>query len=134
MRTIAAALCASLVLAACGGGDPQKQHVRSTVNEWLASLAVGHRHGDSPRACSHLTRGLQKSITVQLRMRGMHATCKTWAANWTGRATPPGNKGAHVTKVVIRGARARAAVAAPPDRSSEVELRKVGGRWLIDNY
>lgn len=132
MRVVPLILVA-LALATCGGDNDAKQ-VRSAVEDWLGSLAVGHEKGDNARACSHLTRGLQKSIDVQLRMRGEHATCRSFAANWTGRSTPPGNRGARVTKVVVNGSAARASLAAPPDRSSEVTLRKIGGRWLIDNY
>jgi hypothetical protein len=122
-----------LLLAGCGG-DSQSDQARHTVEGWLSTLAVGKEKGDDARACSYLTRGLQKSIDVQLRMRGEHANCRTFAAKWTGRSTPPGNRGAHVTKVVVTGNTARADLAAPPDRSSEVKLRKVGGHWLIDNY
>src|SRR3954451_707695 len=123
-----------VLLAACGAKS-QTDEVRSTVNGWLSTLAVGSKDkGESAKACAYLTRGLRNSIDVQLRMRGEHATCKTFAANWTGRSTPPGNRGAHVTKVVVTGTTARASLAAPPDRASEVKLRKVGGRWLIDNY
>jgi hypothetical protein len=127
-------LVVALLLAGCGGGDSQSDQVRHTVEGWLSSLAVGKEKGDNARACSYLTHGLQKSIDVQLRMRGERANCRTFAANWTGRSTPPGNKGAHVTKVVVSGSTARASLAAPPDRSSEVQLRKINGRWRIDNY
>jgi hypothetical protein len=127
-------LVVALLLAGCGGGDSQSDQVRHTVEAWLSSLAVGKEKGDNARACSYLTHGLQKSIDVQLRTRGEHANCRTFAANWTGRSTPPGNKGAHVTKVVVSGSTARASLAAPPDRSSEVQLRKINGRWRIDNY
>jgi hypothetical protein len=127
-----------VLLGACGGGGssastPEKQ-VRSTVEHWLSSLAAGDKKGDNARACAFLTRGLQKAIDVQLRMRGEHASCKTYAANWTGRSTPPGRVGAHVTGVVVAGTTARASLAAPPDRTSTVQLRKVDGRWRIDNY
>jgi hypothetical protein len=132
---IASALVVCVLLGACGGGGrSQTDEVRSTVQGWLSTLAVGKGKGDNARACSYLTRGLQKSIDVQLRMRGEHANCRTFAANWTGRSTPPGNRGAHITNVVVSGNTATAGLAAPPDRSSEVKLRKVGGRWLIDNY
>jgi hypothetical protein len=134
MRILVVLLGACLLLSGCGGADKTSSEVRSTVEDWLASLAVGHDKGDNARACSHLTPGLQKSIDLQLRVRGERATCKSFAAQWTGHSTPPGNKGAHVTTVVVNGATARAGLAAPPDRSSEVKLRKVGKRWLIDNY
>ena len=124
------------VLAACGGGggNSQAKQVRSTVDAWLSTLSVGKEKGDDARACAYLTPALRKSIDQQLRMRGEHANCRTFAANWTGRSTPPGNRGAHVTNVVVTGSRARAGLAAPPDRTSEVKLRKVGGHWLIENY
>ena len=135
MRSAAAALCLCVLLGACGGGgNTSEKQVRETVEGWLSSLAVGHEKGDNARACAYLTRGLQKSIDLQLRMRGERATCRTFAANWTGRSTPPGNKGARVTKVVVSGATAHASLAAPPDRSSDVTLRKIRGRWRIDNY
>ena len=131
----APALVFCVLLAACGGGgNSQADQVRSTVEGWLSTLAVGNGHGQNAKACSYLTRGLQKSMTQQLRMRGEHATCMTYAAKWTGRSTPPGNKGAHVTKVSVGGTTAHAELAAPPDRTSEVTLKKVAGRWLIDNY
>jgi hypothetical protein len=131
----ASALVVSVLLASCGGGgNSETDQVRSTVESWLSTLAVGKVKGDNARACSYLTHGLQKSIDVQLRMRGEHASCRTFAARWTGGSTPPGNKGAHVTKVVVSGATARASLAAPPDRTSDVKLRKVAGRWRIDNY
>jgi hypothetical protein len=134
---IAAALAVCVLLASCGGGggeNTEAKQVRSTVESWLASLAAGHDKGDNARACSYLTRGLQKAIDVQLRMRGEHATCKTYAANWTGRSTPPGRVGAHVTGVAVAGRTARVSLAAPPDRTSDVQLRKIDGRWRIDNY
>jgi hypothetical protein len=132
---LAPAVAACVLLAACGGGgNSQADEVRSTVDAWLSTLAVGHGHGQNAKACSYLTRNLQKSMTLQLRMRGEHATCMTYAAKWTGGSTPPGNPGAHVTKVAVAGTTARAELAAPPDRSSEVKLKKVAGRWLIDNY
>jgi|tagenome__1003787_1003787.scaffolds.fasta_scaffold18090257_1 hypothetical protein len=130
----AAALVALVLLASCGGGHTETDNVRSSVEDWLSTLAVGKEKGDNARACAHLTHGLQKAIDVQLRMRGEHATCQTFAANWTGRSTPPGNRGAHVTKVVVNGTTALVSLAAPPDRSSDVKLRKVDGRWRIDNY
>ena len=131
---IASALAVCVLLASCGGGGGETTQVRAEVEDWLSALSVGNGQGDSKRACTHLTPGLQKAISLQLRTRGEHATCMTFAANWTGRSTPPGNKGAHVTKVVVRGATARASLAAPPDRTSDVRLRKIDGRWRIDNY
>jgi hypothetical protein len=131
---IAAALAVSVLLASCGGGGGETTQVRAEVEDWLSALAIGNGRGDSKRACTHLTPGLQRSITVQLRMRGEHATCMTFAAKWTGRSTPPGNKGAHITKIVVNGTKARASLAAPPDRSSDVQLRKIAGTWRIDNY
>jgi hypothetical protein len=135
MRT-ATALAVCVLLASCGGGGGggDTSQVRAEVDDWLSSLATGSGKGDSKRACTHLTPGLQKSISLQLRMRGEHATCMTFAAKWTGRSTPPGNKGAHVTKVVVHGATANASLAAPPDRTSDVHLRKIDGNWRIDNY
>jgi hypothetical protein len=122
-------------LAACGGGeDSQTKEVRGTVEGWLSTLAVGKDKGDNARACAYLTPALRKSIDQQLRMRGEHGNCRTFAANWTGRSTPPGNRGAHVTDVVVSGKTASASLAAPPDRTSEVKLRRVGGHWLIENY
>jgi hypothetical protein len=130
---LAAIVIAVLVLASCGGKS-ESDRARSAVEGWLATLSVGSSHGDSAKACSYLTRGLQTSMNLQLRTSGLHATCKTYAANWTGRSEPPGNRGAHVTKVVVEGTKARAELAAPPDRTSEVTLRKVRDRWLIENY
>ena len=135
---ITAALVACVLLASCGGGgrggNGEAKQVRSTVEAWLSSLSAGSKKGDSARACSYLTRGLQKAMDVQLRTRGEHATCKTYAANWTGRSTPPGRVGAHVTGVAVAGRTARASLAAPPDRTSDVQLRKVDVSWRIDNY
>src|SRR3954453_1421217 len=114
MRIKACAFClaGSLLLAACGGcaggESSQAKDVRVTVERWLAALALEHRPGDNARACSYLTGALRKSIDLQLRMRGVHASCKTYAANWTGRSTPPGRPGAHVTAVVVAGRTARA--------------------------
>jgi hypothetical protein len=132
---IAAVLALLVLLASCGGGGSgETSQVRAEVDDWLSALAIGNGKGDSKRACTHLTPGLQKSISLQLRMRGEHATCMTFAAKWTGRSTPPGNKGAHVTKVVVHGTTASVSLAAPPDRTSDVKLRKIDGRWRIDNY
>lgn len=133
---IAPALAVCVLLASCGGGGGggETSQVRAEVDDWLSALAIGNGKGDSKRACTHLTPGLQKSISLQLRMRGEHATCMTFAAKWTGRSTPPGNKGAHVTKVVVHGSTASASLAAPPDRTSDVQLRKIDGTWRIDNY
>jgi hypothetical protein len=134
MRIALVVAAVSLLLTGCGGSKSQADEVHSTVDAWLSALAVGHDKGENAKACSYLTPALQKSIDLQLRTRGEHATCNSFAANWTGRSTPPGNPGAHVTKVVVNGTTAVAELAAPPDRSSEVKLRKVGDRWLIDNY
>jgi hypothetical protein len=132
---IAPALAVCVLLASCGGGGGgETSEVRAEVDDWLSALATGNGKDDSKRACTHLTPGLQKSISLQLRMRGEHATCMTFAARWTGRSTPPCNKGAHVTKVVVLGISASASLAAPPDRTSEVRLRKIDGTWRIDNY
>jgi hypothetical protein len=135
---IASTLLACVLLASCGGGgggeSSEAQQVRSTVDGWLSSLAAGTKKGDNGRACAYLTRGLQKAMDVQLRTRGEHATCETYAANWTGRSTPPGRVGAHVTGVAVAGRTARVSLAAPPDRTSDVQLLKIDGRWRIDNY
>lgn len=134
---IAAALAVCVLLASCGGGgggSSETKQVRSTVEAWLSSLSTGSKKGNNVRACSYLSRGLQKAIDLQLRMRGVHATCKTYAADWTGRSTPPGRVGAHVTGVAVTGRTARVSLAAPPDRTSDVQLRKINGRWRIDNY
>jgi hypothetical protein len=133
MRIALVLAVVALLLVGCGGKSESDQ-VRSTVEGWLGTLAVGSKGGDSARACSYLTHGLHKSMDVQLRTSGVQATCRTYAAKWTGRSEPPGNRGAHVTKVVVEGKTARAELAAPPDRSSEVRLRKVRGHWLIENY
>jgi hypothetical protein len=143
----------AIVLAAlicdCGGGSsgststaakpkaPESaagHEVRTTVQGWLASLATPTKHGDDARACGYLTHGLQQSISQQLRMRGEHGTCKTWAAKWTGRSNPPGRDGAHVIAINVSGTTATATLRAPPDRESDVQLERVGSRWLIDNY
>jgi hypothetical protein len=108
--------------------------VRSTVQGWLDSLQTPNRQGDDARACTYLTRGLQKAITQELRMRGEHATCKTYAAKWTGGANPPGRDGAHVTAIDVTGTKATVTLEAPPDRESNVQLKRVGSRWRIDNY
>ncbi|HYZ30351.1 MAG TPA: hypothetical protein VE570_14910 [Thermoleophilaceae bacterium] len=134
MRFVPVAIVCCFLAACGGGGDSQAKEVRGTVEGWLSTLSVGKEKGDSARACAYLTPALRKSIDQQLRMRGEHAKCRTFAANWTGRSTPPGNRGAHVTDVVIKGNSASAGLAAPPDRTSEVKLRKLGGHWLIENY
>jgi hypothetical protein len=128
----------------CGGGSSSDsprphgsvpaQQVRTTVQGWLDSLTVGSRHGDNVRACAYLTPGLRKSIDEQLRVRGERASCRTFAANWTGGSTPPGRPGAHITRVAVTDGSASVSLAAPPDRESEVRLQHVRGRWLIDNY
>src|SRR4051812_2061008 len=97
---IASALAICVLLASCGGGGGQSsgaKQVRAPVEAWLSSLSAGSKKGDNARACAYLTRDLQKAMDVQLRTRGEHATCKTYAANWTGRSTPPCRPGAHVT-------------------------------------
>jgi hypothetical protein len=143
---VIAALAFSVAVSACGGdgGDVRARpnanesaaarQVRASVQGWLDNLETGKAKGNNERACGYLTRALQRSIDEQLRVRGEHATCATYAAKWTGRSTPPGNAGAHITAVNVRGAQATATLKAPPDRESEVQLRKVGGRWLIENY
>jgi hypothetical protein len=132
MRSLSALATVLLALAVgCGGSESSSAgHVRATVDDWLNALSSG----DSPRACASLTPNLRRSIDTQLRIRGEKATCRTFAAKWTGGSTPPGRRGAHVTAVSVTGARARASLAAPPDRESEVQLRKLGGHWLIQNY
>jgi hypothetical protein len=143
-RACAALAIALTVLAAgCGGGSSTKpkrhesaaaRQVRATVAAWLASLETPTKHGDNAHACAYLTRALQQSITQQLRMRGERGSCKTWAAKWTGRSNPPGRDGAHISAVNVTGAKATATLKAPPDRESDVQLERVGGRWLINNY
>jgi hypothetical protein len=130
-----------LLLIGCGSGSavkpqqsPVEREVRTTVQDWLASLKTPTRQGDNARACTYLTPGLRDAITQQLRMRGEHATCKTYAAKWTGGLKPPGRDGARVTAVVVTGTTATATLHAPPDRESDVRLERIGNRWLIDNY
>lgn len=142
MRRLSALIAALLMLIpGCGGGDDrsstatrhesaQARQVRVTVDGWLNALTTGN----SPRACAYLTPDLRHSIDTQLRVRGENATCRTFAAKWTGGSTPPGRKGAHVTAVTVAGKKADASLAAPPDRESEVQLRKLGAHWLIQNY
>jgi hypothetical protein len=140
MRVLFAVTAAVLVLTAgCGGGgsSPSGRHestktrqVRATVDSWLNALTSG----DSPRACGYLTPDLRQSIDTQLRVRGEKATCRTFAAKWTGGSTPPGRKGAHITAVTVTGPKASASLAAPPDRQSEVKLLQLAGHWLIQNY
>jgi hypothetical protein len=144
MRSARAVLALLALVAGCGGGGATNsptsgasaaaQHVRASVEDRLGSLATPKHAGSSLRACSHLTRALQRSIDTQLRMRGEHATCRTFAAKWTGGSNPPGRLGAHVTAVAVHGDTATVTLKAPPDRESEVKLRRVGSRWLIDNY
>jgi hypothetical protein len=138
MRVLFAVTAAVLLLAAgCGGSSASGRHesmqsrqVRATVDGWLNALSSG----DSPHACGYLTPNLRQSIDTQLRVRGEKATCRTFAAKWTGGSTPPGRKGAHITAVTVTGPKASAALAAPPDRQSEVKLLQLGGHWLIQNY
>jgi ketosteroid isomerase-like protein len=140
MRVLSAMTAAVLVVAVgCGGGGStsagrhesvQTRQVRVTVEGWLNALNAG----DSPRACGYLTPDLRHSIDTQLRVRGEKATCRTFAAKWTGGSTPPGRAGAHITAVTVAGAKASASLAAPPDRESEVKLRELRGHWLIENY
>ena len=144
------AVVLAAALAGCGGGSsganssaaakpkphesPAARQVRTTVEGWLASLQTPRKPGDNQRACGYLTHGLQQSIGEQLRVRGEHGSCKTWAAKWTGQSNPPGRDGAHVTAISVTGAKATATLKAPPDRESDVQLEHVGGRWLINNY
>jgi hypothetical protein len=133
-------------LAGCGGSAAPKtgehapheslaaQEVRASVQGWLRSLQTPKSPGSSPRACGYLTPHLQKSIDEQLRVRGEHANCKTFAARWTGGSNPPGRVGAHITAIKVGGEQATVTLKAPPDRESDVTLRKLRGRWLIENY
>jgi hypothetical protein len=129
-----AGLLLALLIAGCGGsgggGGGDTARVRTAVEGWLATLTSG----DSARACAHLTPALQRSIDEQLRTSGEKGTCRTFAAKWTGGSTPPGRRGAHVTSVSVSGAKASATLKAPPDLESQVQLRRLGGRWLIQNY
>jgi len=144
-RDLVAVLLVALICG-CGGGSSASRdqrgrqessvarQVRTTVEGWLESLETSKNRGDNARACSYLTHALQQSITQQLRMRGEHGTCRTYAAKWTGRSNPPGRDGAHVTAITVTGAKATATLRAPPDRESDVQLERVGSRWLINNY
>jgi hypothetical protein len=139
-------LLVALAAVGCGSGasgsgtqsQPREtaaaRQVRVTVEAWLGALQTPSKPGDSARACSYLAPGLQNGINQQLRMRGEHATCKTFAAKWTGGLNPPGRDGAHVTAIAVSGKKATATLKAPPDRESDVELERVGARWLIANY
>jgi hypothetical protein len=134
------AICLTALACGCGAGSGSgastspERAVRTAVQDWLASLRTPTRPGDNARACGYLTRGLQHSITQQVRTGGEHGTCKTWAAKWTGQANPPGRDGARVTAVNVSGTTATVTLKAPPDRESDVQLKRVAGRWLIDNY
>jgi hypothetical protein len=144
MRRYAIVLVALAALAGCGSGSrtsgtlpaphneqsPAERQIRTTVESWLLALV----EDDSAGACSYLTPSLQRSITTQLRIHGETGTCKTAAATWTGGSTPPGHRGAHVTDVRVAQGAASATLKAPPDRESQVDLRKVRGHWLIQNY
>jgi hypothetical protein len=127
------AVGAALGVGACGSkSEPSaEQRAAATMLErWLGEMAAG----DDRRACDGLTVGLQRVIDLQLRQRAIHATCHTYAAQWTSGARVPGHKGAKVTEVRINGARATATLTAPPDLQSEVRLQKVDGRWKVANY
>lgn len=123
------------VAVGCGGSHapsrtPDEQAVSRTVTSWLGALATE----DSPRACSYLTRHLQTLIDQQLRTHSEPGSCRTWAGRWIGGQTPPGRRDAHVTTVHVAGRRATATIDASSAVERTVELRKVGGRWLIENY
>lgn len=139
MRASASSVTAIVLLlaAGCGGSGSARpaqsnaqREVGTTVTGWLKALTAG----DNARACAYLTPGLQRSIDTQLRIRGETTTCRTFAAKWTGGTKPPGRAGAHVTSVVVTGAKADVTLKAPPDLESDVLLQKLGGRWLIQNY
>jgi hypothetical protein len=135
MRIVLAILAAAaaLGLGACGGKSGPSADQRAaatTLRTWLGEMAAG----DDRRACDGLTVGLQRLIDLQLRQRAIHATCRTYAAQWTSGARVPGHKNAKVTEVRISGARATATLTAPPDLESEVRLQKVEGRWKVSNY
>jgi hypothetical protein len=135
-----------LTLLGCGGGGGaptvrtpakpsaallEQRAVKRTVGGWLEALVAG----DNPRACAYLTPSLQRAIDrhVQL-IRRERGKCPQWAARWTGGRKPPGRADAHVARVTVTGTSADATVVARPDLTSDVRLRKLRGRWLIDNY
>ena len=105
-RLVLVLLC---LAAGCGSGgtatkpreSTDARQVRATVQEWLATLTTSAEKGDNARACSYLTPALRRSIDEQLRVRGETATCKTFAANWTGGNNPPGRLGAQVVAVTV---------------------------------
>jgi hypothetical protein len=134
-RVVAVLALGSIALAmGCGRGASEgsadKRQVERMVTAWLSAL-VAH---DNPRACSYLAPALQKSIDEQLRLRGEHGNCRTWAARWTGGSTPPGHRSARVTAVRITGREATVTLHAASGLDSVVRVRKLGGNWRIENY
>lgn len=144
MHRVATGLLVTLFITpGCGNDDgnrpkpPQRQEsavareVRSTVSAWLRTVAGGN----DARACSYLTPHLQRLIDTQLRIGGMpKETCTTFASHWTRAVAAPGHRDARVRKIVIHGRSAQATLTASPDIESKVDLRRLRGRWLIENY
>lgn len=128
----AGAVLAALLAPGCGNGrSDEEQAVARAVTGWHDAV-VKH---DSPRACAYLTPKLRRAIDSQVRTHSEPGNCRTWAARWTfGPTRPVGKRDARIGHIRVSGDRATAKVQAAPYEDSDVMLRRLGGRWLIDNY
>jgi hypothetical protein len=126
---IAASALALAALAACGGPPGDATNARAAVETLLSACAQGR----PTVALESLTEPAQRAF---LRGRSTGEACND--ALGLGFPAAPAEEAAkpfeeaRVAEVEASGAIARAVIEAG-DRRAEVEVERVGGRWLVNN-
>ena len=127
----------------CSGDEPAERSARAapaaTVDVQRAEqrtrwflLAMEARQDE--RACAMMTHKLRHGISFFLERNLEPGSCRTRAAHIYSMAKAPGHPGARVRALKLDDDAATATVTAPGGVESEVELRKVAGRWLIADF
>jgi len=136
-RTVIALVAATVALTACGGGSgsSREDQVRGAVRGYLKAFASG----DAKGACNLLTPQGQKQAVQGGKAKGFTRCDQT--VKLLHDAIDKRNKGVldrlaaeKITKVEFFGSdKAVATLAAGLSGSqSRVDLKKVGGKWLVD--
>jgi hypothetical protein len=86
------------------------------------------------RACEMMTRRLRHGITFFLERNDEPGSCRTRAAHIYSMAKAPGHPDARIKTLELGDGAATAVVTARGGVESDVELRKVAGRWLIADF
>lgn len=142
-RLIVTAIAAALAMAGCSEERSAERAAHATpaptADEQRAAertrwflLAMETRQ--DARACRMMTRRLRHGISFFLERNDEPGSCHTRAAHIYSMAKAPGHPGARIKTLALEDGTATAIVTAPGGVESDVELRKVAGRWLIADF